>query len=221
MAVGTSSQLPSDSWDQPHIPSTPRYKMATQVRVPDDWDDEEEGEDGEDGEPVAEESNKRIWEDANAKAPNPMPELIVAPSTTSSNHVVPPPLGAFQPTMRILKRPESGTNNKPATPPPSAESLKEREARYQAARERIFGSDSEAVTPYSKEATGNSSSRPMDFKDRREWTQGPTSSATVIRNPRGPSMEGTNSEETPPRGFNGQRTKLSLSGRSTQTTTES
>ncbi|KAG6887962.1 hypothetical protein C0995_011355 [Termitomyces sp. Mi166 len=219
MAVGASSQLPSDSWDQPHIPSTSssRHKVATQAGVPDDWDDDDDGDD----ESVTEESNKRIWEDANAKAPNPMPELIIAPSVTSSNHVVPPPPGAFQPTMRILKRPSSGADGKSATPPPSsAESLKDREARYQAARERIFGPDSGVSTPL-EEPTANSttSSYPIDFKDRREWIKG-TSSTAIVRNPRGPSTEGANTKEAPPRGFDGQR-KPPFSRSSSQTTTES
>ncbi|KAG6887475.1 hypothetical protein C0992_012103, partial [Termitomyces sp. T32_za158] len=88
-----------------------------------------------------------------------MPELIIAPSATSSSHVAPPPPAAFQPTMRILKRPGSDGSSKSATPPPSsAESLKEREARYQAARERIFGPDSGASTPLPGELKVDSTS---------------------------------------------------------------
>ncbi|KAG6882102.1 hypothetical protein C0993_011895, partial [Termitomyces sp. T159_Od127] len=154
----------------------------------------------------------------NAKAPNPMPELVIAPSATSSNHVVPPPPAAFQPTMRILKRPGADASSKPATPPPSsAESLREREARYQAARERIFGMES--TTPSEELAVDTSSMvETVNLKDRRERTKVPTPSATIVRHPRGPSTDST--EQTPPKGFDGQRTKPPLSRSSSQTTTE-
>lgn len=156
----------------------------------------------------------------NAKAPNPMPELIIAPSAT---HVLPPPPAAFQQTMRILKRPGSDASNKPATPPPSsAESLKEREARYQAARERIFGPDSGASTPLSEELTVDSTSllETVNSKDKRERTKVPTPSAAIVRHPRGPSTDSTNAE-TSPRGFDSPRMKPPLSRSSSQTTTES
>ncbi|KAG6841838.1 hypothetical protein C0991_006245 [Blastosporella zonata] len=183
---------------------TSRHKVPAQA-VPDDWDDEEEEE------PANEEDNQRIWEDANAKAPNPMPTLIIAPSATSANHVVSPPQAAFLPTMRILKRPSSAVNSKSATPPPSssAESLKEREARYQAARERIFGPDSGASTPTGEEPSMRSptSSQPINFKDRHERLRTSPPPAAVIRNPRGPPSESINSETTTPRGFSGQRAK--------------
>ncbi|KAG6919143.1 hypothetical protein DXG01_008950 [Tephrocybe rancida] len=198
MAAASSSQLPSDSWDESNFISTSRLKAAVQV-VPDDWDDDED-----DDEPVTEQDNQRIWEDANAKAPNPMPTLIIAPSATSASHIVSPPQGAFQPTMRILKRPNSGAN-KSATPPPSssAESLREREARYQAARERIFGSESGASTPSGEESPGVLP-QPINFKDKRERTKSSTPPATVVRNPRGP----TGNVETPTyRGFSGQRAR--------------
>ncbi|KAG6887476.1 hypothetical protein C0992_012104 [Termitomyces sp. T32_za158] len=57
MAISASS-LPSDSWNQPHIPSTSHHRVTPQARVPDDWDDDE------DDEPATEEVNKRLWEDA-------------------------------------------------------------------------------------------------------------------------------------------------------------
>lgn len=84
-----------------------------------------------------------------------MPELIVAPASTSQS-VAPLPPAALQPTLRILKRPSpnSSANHLGATSPspssgPSSVSggtspaprgsLAEREAQYQEARSRIFG----------------------------------------------------------------------------------
>ncbi|KAG6835509.1 hypothetical protein H0H93_000693, partial [Arthromyces matolae] len=197
MAVGAPTQLPT-AWDEEeNIPSTSNRKTIPQAQVPDDWDDDDEEE-----EQVTEETNQRLWEQANTKAPNPMPELILAPSATSSTHVVPPPAGAFQPTLRILRRPNSGVNSKTTTPPPStSESFREREARYQAARERIFGSESGASTPSTEEPNSLSPSpRGTQSKDKREQTRTPPFVA-VVRTPRGPTSEDPGAEENVPRGF--------------------
>ncbi|KAG6816624.1 hypothetical protein H0H87_004471 [Tephrocybe sp. NHM501043] len=209
------SSLPPDAWDQPNPSPTSRRKVPVQT-VPDDWDDDEdEDEDG----PVTEEVNQRIWDDANAKAANPMPMLVIAPSATSASYVVPPPQSAFQPTMRILKRPNSGANSKSATLPPSssAETLKEREARYQAARERIFGPDTGTTTPLSEELSTNASNSAhlISFTGKRERAMEPTPSA-VVRNPKGPPRDG----ETTTRGFCGQRAKPPSSHSPPQTRTE-
>ncbi|KAG6825565.1 hypothetical protein H0H92_003243 [Tricholoma furcatifolium] len=204
MSTGSSSQLPS--WDQSKLPSTSRRKIPVQTKVPDDCDDDDD-----EGGLVTEESNQRIWDDANTKAPNPMPELIIAPSAKSISHVVPPPAGVFQPTMRILKRPSS-TTSKSATPPPSSstETLKEREARYQAARDRIFGPDSSPNTPMGEEPLRNASQSPppINFSGKRDRTKPSTPPATgVVRNPRGPPSGSVTMEQTIPRGFGGQRAK--------------
>lgn len=78
----------------------------------------------------------------NTKVAAPMPTLV----TSRTGSVIPPPAAAFQPALRILKRPQSSSpsQSNPATPPPPGESIQEREARYAAARERIFGSESTA-----------------------------------------------------------------------------
>ncbi|KAJ7072765.1 hypothetical protein C8F01DRAFT_1243789 [Mycena amicta] len=85
-----------------------------------------------------------------------MPTVVL----TSTSAPVPLAPAAFQPQLRILKRPTTATAPAPAPPTPPGESLKEREARYQAARERIFGTED---TVEKKKAGG------------------------VVRNPKGPS----------------------------------
>ena len=79
-----------------------------------------------------------------------MPELVIS---SQSSTAVPPPPAALQPSLRILKRPSTSDSASPhaASPSPAAEqqrSYAEREAQYQAARERIFG-DSGSATPAS------------------------------------------------------------------------
>lgn len=67
-----------------------------------------------------------------------MPTLLL--SRTGST--IPPPPTAFQPAMHILKRPASYSQGNQATSPPSSGgTIQDREARYAAARERIFGSE--------------------------------------------------------------------------------
>lgn len=112
-----------------------------------------------------------------------MPELLISSSTTAS--AAPPP-AAFQPALRILKRPT------PSVPVPSTvapdsqqKSYAEREAQYQAARQRIFGVDSTSppVNPADSEPSPKSA-LPMSDSN----TQGPRSS--IIRNPKGPDISG-------------------------------
>ena len=81
-----------------------------------------------------------------------MPSVILSRNTTSTTASASiPPQGVFdqQPKMKILKRPTatspSALQSTPSTDNASAQdSLREREARYNAARERIFGSESPA-----------------------------------------------------------------------------
>jgi SUZ domain len=128
-----------------------------------------------------------------------MPALIISPSATSSRSVLSPPPGAFQPTMRILKRPSDSTS---PTPPPSSstsEPIKAREARYQAARDRIFG----------EENGPNNSSSQLARKSPASAQDNPI--VSIVRNPRGPG-DYTADDETvrdPTRGFGGRRAKLS------------
>ncbi|KAF7328173.1 hypothetical protein MVEN_02574900 [Mycena venus] len=163
----------ASDWDEA-VPSTSSRRgpiPKTVIPVSDDWEDDD------DDEPQNAEDNQRIWENANSRAP--MPSLIVSSST---NTAPAPPAAAFQPKMRILKRP---TNTGPATPPlpvVAGETLKEREARYQAARDRIFGRE------------GDGTSSPGDKKGRQPSPAG----VGVVRDPKGPASEG---QDIPPKGF--------------------
>jgi len=160
-----------DSWDDPLPASQSKRPSAPAQAVPDDWDDDDD----------EEEDPQKLWETANSKAP--MPQLIIGSSSTTT--VVPPPPAAFQPTLRILKRPSASPGS--STPNTSAateaqRSYADREAQYQAARERIFregtksppGSDAGAKSP---PLSGDS---------------GSSTPVRIIRNPKGPG--------TPPSG---------------------
>ncbi|RDB17228.1 hypothetical protein Hypma_001746 [Hypsizygus marmoreus] len=222
MAVASSSTSP-DPWDTSSPTRTaPRAPVPkTKVPVRDDWeedddDDEEAGEGDEQG-------NQRIWNDAyisssrsrvrpallipipprNAKQSTPMPALILSPSV--QHPVLSPPPGAFQPAMRILKRPSSSTsanaNANPTTP--SGETLKEREARYQVARERIFGEGSASGNSNASSGSLGSKERGAERKERKERT-----GVNVVRNPKGPGdaqERGKDGDDAIPRGFGGQR----------------
>ncbi|KAJ7510604.1 hypothetical protein B0H11DRAFT_2215363 [Mycena galericulata] len=163
-------------WDQP-VQSTSARRgpiQRTVIPVSDDWEDDD---DELEIEPQNAEDNQRIWENANAQTP--MPNLILSGSTHAS--VAAPPAAAFQPKMRILKRP---TNAAPAALPPSTvsgETLKEREARYQAARERIFGAEAESsLSPGDKKGVGVG--------------------VGVVRNPHGPTAD-PQLQNSMPKGF--------------------
>ena len=119
----------------------------------------------------------------NAKAP--MPELVISSSNTTSV-VPPPPADILRSPMRILKRPTASPNfstNFAASQ--SSDTLAEREARYQAARERIFGGDGDA--------TKNASDISVVSKSKGRHSQigecspVPASNTNVLRNPLGPS----------------------------------
>ncbi|KAF8645661.1 hypothetical protein AX16_007657 [Volvariella volvacea WC 439] len=197
VASSTISQKGSTSWDLDHDgnqrnsavprtaviqrPSQPHTKVQAEVK--DDWEDDD---DDEEVEPAAQaEHNRRIWEAANAKAPAPMPSLIVSSSTVSP----PIPLAAFQPTMRILKRPTSNASPSPSpTPAPNAESIKEREARYQAARDRIFGTSSPSTSAENTTSTQvDGASDSIQVKNDLKPSSPSPKSAVAIRQPRGPS----------------------------------
>ncbi|TFY74822.1 hypothetical protein EWM64_g9190 [Hericium alpestre] len=150
-----------DPWDEP---STSSKRPSNNEPIPDEWD----ADDNED-----EADNQKIWQDANAKAP--MPQLRIAPSSTAPGGVTLPP-AAFQAPIRILKRNPAGSSTSSASNSgsgtPNHQSFAEREARYQAARERIFASkDPDEQTRSSSEGTESRQSN-------------------VIRNPKGPGDEG-------------------------------
>ncbi|KAJ7210901.1 hypothetical protein GGX14DRAFT_625143 [Mycena pura] len=163
-------------WDQPVQSSSSRRAPIPRTVIPvvNDWEDDDD--DGDQDAPPNAENNQRIWETANAQAPaSPMPALVV-----SGSAAVAPPAAAFQPKLRILKRPPSAAPTPAPSPPLPGETLKEREARYKAARDRIFGQENDG-------AAGAG-----DKKDGQQPAQG------VLRNPRGPAPEGP---DALPKGF--------------------
>ncbi|KAF7333263.1 SUZ domain-containing protein [Mycena sanguinolenta] len=130
----------------PPSASTSRTQKPTKkkevVKVADDWEDDEDDDD------QAEDASRSVWDHPNTRAPAPSPTPASLPSSAYSfaPSARVPPAAALQPAMRILKRP-SPSPSPTSTPAPeggaktAAEALKEREARYAAARERIFGPD--------------------------------------------------------------------------------
>ncbi|KAJ7247436.1 hypothetical protein B0H12DRAFT_1304479 [Mycena haematopus] len=160
-----------DDWDRHSTPasasassSSHRAKPAVPVPVSDDWEDDDD-ENGAD--------NQQIWHDANTRAP--MPHLITSPAAPA------PPAAALQPAIRILKRPSPAPTSAAPRPAAPGETLRERGARYQAARDRIFGdggNDNQSV------------------------------GAGVVRNPKGPApaSEGYDTgTDGPPKGFGARR----------------
>lgn len=137
-----------------------------------------------------------------------MPEVLVKSSST----VIAPPASAFQPQLRILKRPSA---TPPASNTPSQvgtrDSVQEREARYNAARERIFGTNEQGQEPEGSTNASLSSlqSHGAPLRDTARHMD-PTPSSTpprtsVTRNPRGPadaSLSMMDADGSPvPRGF--------------------
>ncbi|QRV84695.1 SUZ domain protein [Ceratobasidium sp. AG-Ba] len=119
-SVTSSADVPA--WDTPPIITTKPTRP-----VPDDWDADD----------PEEESAKDIWERANSAAP--MPQIQFSSSQQST---ILPPVSAIMPSMRILQRPKSSSpgqsNSGPGTPGNGAKTMKEREAEYKAARDRIL-----------------------------------------------------------------------------------
>jgi hypothetical protein len=118
-----------------------------------------------------------------------MPTLLAS----RSGSVIPPPAAAFQPAMRILKRPQSSSPSQSSatfSAPPPAETLQEREARYAAARERIFGAEGSEGTAASPK---------------------PSDNVKIIREPKAPEM--TPGKQTQSTGFKGRGGKMVSSSR--------
>ncbi|TBU42965.1 hypothetical protein BD309DRAFT_865220 [Dichomitus squalens] len=137
------SKIQTDSWGSPAAASIQRRAQPASDHIRDDWDDDEV-ELGEVEDP------QKVWEEANKRAR--MPELVIAGSSTSGPSVTSPPPAAFQPVLRILKRPTAtpspstspssvSASSSPSSNAPSG-TYAEREARYRAARDRIFGDSS-------------------------------------------------------------------------------
>ncbi|KAG1752063.1 hypothetical protein EDB19DRAFT_1903463 [Suillus lakei] len=183
--IDTSSQgsTSADVWDQPSA----RLLWKPQQVVPDDWDNDED----------EEEDSAKVWEEANNKTP--MPDLVISPSSTGTC-VVPPPPAAFQPMMRILKRPspsQSASNSTTSLSSQTRNTLAEREAQYQEARNRIFGTTTERGGD--------------DLESRRRARDGSGkgedagfAASAVLRTPTGPSDGGKEvgrTGDSPPKGF--------------------
>ncbi|KAI0080457.1 hypothetical protein K474DRAFT_1657885 [Panus rudis PR-1116 ss-1] len=198
------TSVPVDPWD---IPSTsshcpPVAQMRTEP-IPDDWDNDDD--DDEEVEP------HKLWQDANSKAP--MPELVI--SSTSTTSTIPPPPAAFQPTLRILKRPAAAA---PSPPPSSSEGTQktyaEREAQYQAARQRIFGQGNTISTPHIDSDGSNTRGGEPSATTQADSQR---SAAPVLRQPRGPvesdpeNPKRSSSSGKPSRGF-GRRKGQSTNG---------
>ncbi|KZT01622.1 uncharacterized protein LAESUDRAFT_763621 [Laetiporus sulphureus 93-53] len=171
-----STSSSTDAWDQPPTASYVPRRPVQPESVPDDWDEDSEDE----------EDQQKLWEAANNKAP--MPELVISASSTAP--VVSPPPAAFQPALRILKRPtSSASSSASATPPPplteSQKSYAEREAQYQAARQRIFRPGNTQGDNYSwsrqEESIAASNAAFGDSSPRG------APGVKVIRNPKGPN----------------------------------
>jgi len=166
----------NDSWDRPPAPSRSNIlrRSVLAQSVPDDWDKDDDEEE--------EVDNQKIWEDANTRAP--MPQLLISSSSTTTP-VATPPVTAFQGPMRILKRPSQNSSSNSFSSQAPTETLAQREARYQAARERIFGGDD------------GSGSNVNDSALKRGGAQkgGPSlPTVNVIRNPIGPSESSKDTE---------------------------
>ncbi|KAK7444491.1 hypothetical protein VKT23_015172 [Stygiomarasmius scandens] len=203
--------LPSSSssdWEYGETSTTAARRREAEV-VRDDWEDDD---DEPEPEVPSEGVNKKIWEEADRKVPAPMPLV----SSSSRSGAAPPP-AAFQPTMKILKRPQpnSNPNSSPGTPSPmggmsasaSTESFQEREARYQAARNRIFGEGASSPNSNASSTTSLPTSS-ISREDRLRASSTKSPPATVVtRNPRGPeNLSGESSGSN--RGFEGRRTRL-------------
>ncbi|KAF5392881.1 hypothetical protein D9757_000820 [Collybiopsis confluens] len=169
-----------NDWGDSESSSTLRRLKAPEV-VRDDWEDEDEEEEAV---PV-EERNKKLWEKANTETAAPMSAFIISSSSPGSM-ASPPPVAAFKPALKILKRPVNSQPNTPsATPALAKESLGDREARYQAARQRIFGNEAASAT--SETISYHLASK----KDNR-----------IMRNPRGPE-DSNLTDGALPKGFEG------------------
>ncbi|VDB85134.1 unnamed protein product [Peniophora sp. CBMAI 1063] len=137
----------NDSWDSPVASSSkPSTVPRPAAAIKDDWDDSDESEP---------EDSRKIWEDANTKAP--MPQLVAAPASTSSAPVL--PSGAFAAPIRILKRAPAATDA--ATPAPDLQqsTYADKKAQYDAARQRIFAANEQTKGAAKQLSEGNAVAR--------------------------------------------------------------
>lgn len=139
----------------------------------------------------------------NAKAPAPKFDVVAATSLRPGAVVPPPEL--FQAPIRILKRPEASKEisqgPKILSKEEQEKQLKDKEAEYLKARERIFAVSSSSTSVDSSKSTTH------EPEKSRQQEDGGSQGVTVIRNPRGPSPGDDNAEEKSSRGFGGRRGK--------------
>lgn len=127
-----------------------------------------------------------------------MPEVIILSNNPTT---ISPPPAAIQPALRILKRPSPSPQSSSSTYVGDSQqkSFAEREAQYQAARDRIFGDN-------------NVSGSRIDNKPRK---LSPTpshdqQSVSIVRQPRGPDLSsnitiGSQTEGATSNNFGGRR----------------
>ncbi|KAF4613278.1 hypothetical protein D9613_011017 [Agrocybe pediades] len=194
------------------------FKPIKAPAVVDDWEMDNEDEDEEDAaRPVTDVQNKRIWEDANSKEYRPMPSLVISRNSTSIS--VTPSLPLNQPPpMRILKRPSPGVSPSASTSTaPVGETFQEREARYQAARERIFGTSGDTTPPSDDNTTKKGSNKSKKAASPTNPQNPP--SVKVVREPRGPASPNASGEYAPAnKGFGERRGGMRPPGPSASTT---
>ncbi|KAH7882912.1 hypothetical protein F5I97DRAFT_1930531 [Phlebopus sp. FC_14] len=188
------NSVSTSSWDQqayavPHRAAPKRNPQPQVVR--DDWDDDDDEE---------EEDNTKVWDEANQKVP--MPELIISPSSHTGQRIVPPQPAAFQPTLRILKRPSPSPSASTSTTSLSSSqtrsTLAEREAQYQEARNRIFGDKREEYIPSPAQEGDETLLGNKGHKTLRR-------AVGVVRDPLGPSDLTSQDKNGPSKGFSERR----------------
>ncbi|PPQ95355.1 hypothetical protein CVT26_008200 [Gymnopilus dilepis] len=197
-----------DAWDTgapytrpPISASSSKSQISKPAPVRDDWDADDDDDEAASPEAI-EERNKQVWEDANLKEHRPMPSLVISRGSSSTSTMPSLPINE-PPPMRILKRPSPAISpSQSSSSNVSTETLQEREARYQAARERIFGT----LAP-----TGDAS----DSGDKKKKSPRPTPptspplppSNRIVREPHGPTANNSNNDLKRNKGFDNRRTK--------------
>jgi len=196
-AMASQSPAPPEAyaWDQPAYTTLHTRPAQAPRVVRDDWDDDDEGEE--------EQDSAKIWEAANNKAP--MPELIISPASTGQT-VLPSPPAAFQPTLRILKRPSpsQSASSTSFSLAQTRSTFAEREAQYQEARNRIFGEKTAGRgTPPGQERLGDERTALGGDMGEKSALR---SAVTVVRDPLGPSFESSIQDKgQPAKGFRDRR----------------
>lgn len=113
-----------------------------------------------------------------------MPQIIAAPQPASASAPIPASATAMlnQPAMRILKRPSgppSPASSGSSSSKPIADTLADRQARYDAARQRIFAHERKGLSTEGLESVPSASPKPLSPPPGQ-------AAVRVSRNPRGP-----------------------------------